>query len=337
MNRRTIFATKFTMGLACTLVLSSTALAQGDTSATAAAVPVLAPQAPASQVKYRNVKVDGVNVFYREAGDPALPTLVLLHGFPSSSHMFRDLIPHLANHFHIVAPDYPGFGFSDAPAATSFDYTFDHLAQVVDDALNAIGLEKYALYMHDYGAPVGFRVYTAHPERITAIITQNGNAYQEGLGAFWAQNFFPYWQTHDPSLVPGLESLLTLGTTTFQYTQGYHDASLVSRDAIESDQRGLDRPGNDQIQLALFYDYRKNPGLYPLWHTTLHAYATPVLVAWGANDPIFDKAGALAFANDAIAPEIKLYDSGHFALEEFAPAIAEDILRFFRRRVSGGR
>jgi pimeloyl-ACP methyl ester carboxylesterase len=204
------------------------------------------------QVTYRTVKVNGLNLFYREAGNPSRPTIVLLHGFPSSSHMYRNLIPKLAAKYHVVASDYPGFGYSDHPSEAEFGYTFDHLAAVTDDLLNTLKLDRYSIYIQDYGSPVGFRLLVKHPEKIQAIIDQNGNAYSEGLSPFWAEYLQPYWENRTPETEAKVRGLLTIDTTKFQYLQGFRDASHVSPDAYVFDQLNLDKPGSQEIQLALF-------------------------------------------------------------------------------------
>lgn len=288
---------------------------------------------PRVPVCYRTASVDGLQIFYREAGPSNVPTIVLLHGFPSSSHMFRDLIPLLADHYHVIAPDYPGFGYSDAPAADKFTYSFDHLADIVDHFLDLKGLDRYAIYIQDYGAPVGFRLGTRHPERVNAIISQNGNAYEEGLAPFWAQYLFPYWKDRTPQAEAKVRELLTLESTKFQYTQGYQNVERVSPDSWMFDQARLDRPGNDQIQLALFYDYRTNPPLYPKWHEYVQRTRPPLLAVWGKNDPIFLPAGAEAFKRDNPNAEVHLLDTGHFALEEDAPAIATFIRNFLNNNL----
>ncbi len=281
---------------------------------------------------YHTTKVDGLNLFYREAGEPTRPTIVLLHGFPSSSHMYRNLIPLLAAKYHVIAPDYPGFGYSDQPAATEFAYTFDHLAAVTDDLLNALKLEKYSLYVQDYGSPIGFRLFVKHPAKIAALITQNGNAYAAGLSPAW-QPFRAYWADKSPENEAKLRGFLTLATTKFQYSAGFHDPSRVSPDAWTFDQMTLDRPGNQAIQLALFYDYQNNVKQYDLWHATLRQYQPPVLAVWGKNDPFFLPAGALAYTNDVPQAEVHLLDTGHFALEEDGDLIAHDILAFLAKNV----
>lgn len=283
--------------------------------------------------RYQTRRVDGLNIFYREAGSSSQPTIVLLHGFPSSSHMYRDLIPKLAVSYHVIAADMPGFGYSDQPTVEEFDYTFDHLANVMDHFLDSIGLTRYSIYIQDYGSPVGFRLFLKHPERIQAIISQNGNAYEEGLSPFWAESIVPYWKEKNPETEKKIRGLLTLETTKFQYTQGFRNPEDVSPDSYTFDQMTLDRPGNAQIQLALFYDYQNNVKQYPLWHEMLRRVHPPVLAVWGKNDPIFLPAGADAFKKDVPDAEIHFVDSGHFALEEDVNAIANYVLAFLPKHV----
>jgi pimeloyl-ACP methyl ester carboxylesterase len=289
--------------------------------------------AESGAVTYHNVKVDDVNIFYREAGDPKHPTVVLLHGFPSSSHMFRNLIPKLATNYHVIAADYPGYGYSDQPPAASFGYTFDHLAAVVDDLLTKLGTDRYSIYIQDYGAPVGFRLFLKHPDRIQAIISQNGNAYNEGLAPFWNEYIVPYWKEKNPTTEAKARGLLALDSTRLQYSSGYHDLSRISPDAWLSDQATLDKPGNHEIQLALFYDYQTNVKQYDLWHEALRKYHPPVLAVWGKNDPIFAAPGAEAFKRDVPDAEVHLLDTGHFALEEEGDQIAAYILEFLGRKL----
>jgi pimeloyl-ACP methyl ester carboxylesterase len=286
-----------------------------------------------ARVFYGNAKVDGLNIFYREAGSPDAPALLLLHGYPSSSHMFRDLIPQLAAHYHVLAPDYPGFGYSDSPFPESFEYTFDHLADIVDHLLEQKGIARYSIYIQDYGSPVGFRLATRHPERIQAIITQNGNAYEEGLAPFWAEYLVPFWQNRNAATEAKVRELLSLDATKLQYLTGVRDPGHISPDAWSFDQALLDRPGNAAIQLALFYDYRNNLPLYPAWHQYLRDNLPPVLAVWGKNDPIFLEPGARAFERDNPRTEIHMLDTGHFALEEESAQIAALILDFLARNV----
>lgn len=286
-----------------------------------------------ARVTYKTAQVDGLKIFYREAGPKGAPTVVLLHGFPSSSHMFRELIPRLSDKYHVIAPDYPGYGYSDAPSPEQYAYTFDHLADTVDHFLDQRGITRYSIYIQDYGAPVGFRLATRHPERIQAIITQNGNAYDEGLAPFWAEYLYPYWKDPSPANEAKVRGLLTLDTTKFQYSQGFRNPENVSPDAYTFDQATLDRPGNDKIQLALFYDYRNNPPLYPAWHKYLRDKQPPVLVIWGKNDPIFIYPGAEAFRRDVPKAELHPLNTGHFALEEDGAEAAQVIREFLAKNV----
>jgi pimeloyl-ACP methyl ester carboxylesterase len=286
-----------------------------------------------TQVRYRRRVVDGVGIFYREAGDPSKLTVVLLHGFPSSSHMFRDLIPKLAGRYHVIAPDYPGFGYSDQPMTTHFEYTFDSIADLTDKFLHAVGVARYSIYMQDYGAPVGMRLFVNHPERIQAIITQNGNAYTEGLGGFWADTMEPYWKDRNPITEKKVRGLFTLESTKYQYSVGVKNPEALSPDSYTFDQMTLDRLGNAEIQLALVYDYQNNVARYPKWHETLRKIKPPVLAVWGKNDPFFIPAGAEAFKRDVPDAEIHFVDTGHFALEEHAEPIAEHIVRFLSARI----
>lgn len=289
--------------------------------------------AESSGVAYRTTQVDGLKLFYREAGPKNTPTVVLLHGFPSSSHMFRELIPRLSDRYHVVAPDYPGFGYSDAPSPDQYAYTFDHLADTVDHFLDQQGITKYSIYIQDYGSPIGFRLATRHPERIQGIITQNGNAYDEGLSPFWAEFLYPYWKDPNSANESKVRQLLTLDATKLQYLQGFRNPEDVSPDSYLFDQAKLDRPGNDKIQLALFYDYRNNPPLYPAWHKYLREKKPAVLVVWGKNDPVFAPAGAEAFLKDVPNAELHLLDTGHFALEEDGAEIAQIIRAFLAKNI----
>jgi len=326
LSAKLILASAFTL-----TSFPSFSFAQG-TNVSAMAAPA-AQSAGSPRVFYRSAKVDGLNIFYREAGPANAPTIVLLHGFPTSSHMFRNLIPQLAVSYRVIAPDYPGFGESDAPDASAFDYTFDHLANVIDHFLDQKHVTRYSIYIQDYGSPVGFRLATAHPERIQAIITQNGNAYDEGLAPFWGEYLRPYWAERNPATEAKVRALLTLDTTKFQYTQGVRNAEDVSPDNWIHDQALLDRAGNDKVQLALFYDYRNNVTLYPKWHAYLRTTQVPVLAVWGKNDPVFLPAGAEAFVKDDARTEVHLLDTGHFALEEDGDVIGSLIVDFLGRNV----
>jgi pimeloyl-ACP methyl ester carboxylesterase len=276
--------------------------------------------------------IDGLSIFYREAGPKDAPAVMLLHGFPTSSHMYRNLIPLLSDRYRLVAPDLPGFGFSDAPDHTQFAYTFDHLTEIIDRFTMAVGLDRYALYVFDYGAPIGFRLANAHPERITALISQNGNAYEEGLSEGW-NPIQRYWQ--DPTLENrmALRDFLKPDTTKFQYTHGVADATVVAPESYTLDQALLDRSGNDEIQLDLFLDYQSNLALYPKFQEYFRTHRPPTLAVWGKNDPFFLPAGANAFMRDNPATEVRFYDTGHFALETHVKEVAAAIRDFFDHKV----
>jgi pimeloyl-ACP methyl ester carboxylesterase len=282
---------------------------------------------------HRTLDVDGLKIFYREAGDPDAPTLLLLHGFPASSHMFRDLIPALSDRFHLVAPDLPGFGFSEAPERTRFQYTFDRLADVIDRFTEILGLRSYALYVFDYGAPVGFRLALRHPERITALVSQNGNAYEEGLSGGW-NPIQRYWKEPTPKNREALRDFLKPETTRFQYVHGAPDETKVAPEAYTLDAALLARPGNDDIQLDLFLDYQSNVALYPAFQKYIRSRKPPVLAVWGRNDPFFLPPGAEAFQRDNPEAEVRFYDAGHFALETSGDEIAAAIRDFFGRKVT---
>jgi pimeloyl-ACP methyl ester carboxylesterase len=285
-----------------------------------------------SNIRYRTVQVAGLDIFYREAGPANAPAVLLLHGFPTSSRMYRNLIPLLAERYRVVAPDYPGFGRSSMPDRTAFAYTFENLARIIDEFTHAVGLSRYALYLMDYGAPIGYRLALAHPDRVTALLVQNGNAYEDGLQEFWTP-IRKYWQ--DPTLAnrDALRGLLTPESTQWQYTNGVPDATLIDPDTWKLDQLGLDRPGNDEIQLDLFYDYRTNLPLYPKFQAWFRAQQPPTLVVWGKNDVIFTAAGAVAYKRDLPSAEVHLLDTGHFALETHSAEIARLIGEFLGRRV----
>ena len=280
------------------------------------------------KMKNQTITVDGQTIFYREAGDKEkTPTILLLHGFPTSSHMFRNFIPALADKFHLVAPDYPGFGYSSMPPVDRFEYTFDHLAEIADNFVTEIGLERYSLYVMDYGAPVGYRLAVKHPEKIEALIVQNGNAYDEGLGEFW-EPLRAYWSEPNEKNKNALKKFLTIEATKWQYTHGVKDENAISPDNWIHDQLLLDRPGNNEIQLQLFYDYKSNPPLYSQWQEYFRKYQPPTLVVWGRNDIIFPKEGAIPYQRDLENVQIHLLNTGHFALEEEGEQIAELISRF---------
>jgi pimeloyl-ACP methyl ester carboxylesterase len=284
-------------------------------------------------IRYLTLAVDGTTIFFREAGNPTAPTLLLLHGFPTSSHMFRNLIPLLADRFHLVAPDLPGFGFSEAPDRASFKYTFDQLARVIDHFTDAMEFKRYAIYVFDYGAPVGFRLALAHPERITAIISQNGNAYEEGLSAGW-NPIQRYWK--DPSVGnrAALRDFLKQDATKFQYMNGVTDETRVAPESYTLDSALLARPANDEIQLDLFLDYASNVALYPKFQAYFRSHRPPTLAVWGKNDLFFVAAGAEAFKRDNPKAQVQLFDTGHFALETHAAEIADAIGEFLGRRAA---
>ena len=281
-----------------------------------------------TKIKNQSIIVDGQKIFYREAGDKEnTPTILLLHGFPTSSHMFRNIIPALADKFHLVAPDYPGFGYSSMPSLDEFEYTFDHIADIVDKFINKIGVEKYSLYLMDYGAPVGFRLAVKHPEKIEALIVQNGNAYDEGLGQFW-EPLRAFWVEPSENNKNALKKFLTMEATRWQYTHGVKNEYAISPDNWIHDQLLLDRPGNNEIQLQLFYDYKSNPPQYPQWQEYFRKYQPPTLVVWGKNDVIFQKEGAIPYQRDLKNIQIHLLNTGHFALEEEGDLIAKLISVF---------
>ncbi|QLD50516.1 alpha/beta fold hydrolase [Paraburkholderia fungorum] len=283
-----------------------------------------------SSIANRYADVNGVKVFYREAGRSNAPKLLLLHGFPSSSHMFRDLIPLLAERFHIIAPDLPGFGQSDMPARSAFAYTFDNIANVIEGFTEQIGFDRFAMYVFDYGAPTGFRLALRHPERITAIISQNGNAYEEGLSDGW-NPIRAYWQDPSHATREALRTMLTHESTKWQYTHGVPDTSSVSPDGYSLDEFYLNRPGADEIQLDLFGDYRNNVALYPAFQQYFRTHEPRFLAVWGKNDPFFLPPGAEAFKRDIPNAEVRFFDTGHFALETHAAEIAAAIAGFLVR------
>ena len=281
-------------------------------------------------VKYRTVEVDALKVFYREAGAPDAPKLLLLHGFPSAGHMFRDLIPLLADRFHLIAPDLPGFGQSDMPARSQFKYTFDNIARLIDRFTEVVGFDSFALYVFDYGAPTGFRLATWHPGRITAIISQNGNAYEEGLSDGW-NPIRAYWEDPSAANRNALRTFLAPETTRWQYTQGVPDSACVSPDGMSLDNFYLARPGADEVQLDLFGDYKSNVSLYPAFQEYFRAHKPPLLAVWGKHDPFFLPAGASAFKADIPRADVRFFDTGHFALETHAEPIALAMREFLSR------
>ncbi len=283
-----------------------------------------------SSARYRTIDVDGLNVFYREAGNPEAPKLLLLHGFPTSSHMFRDLIPRLADFFHVIAPDLPGFGRTAMPARDQFSYTFNKVARVIERFTERVGFDRFSVYVFDYGAPTGFRIAMWHPERITAIISQNGNAYEEGLSDGW-NPIRLYWQEASPTNREALRAFLTPQATLWQYTHGVPDATAVSPDGYSLDEFYLARPGADEIQLDLFRDYASNVRLYPAFQDYFRKHRPRFLAVWGKNDPFFLPAGALAFKHDIPEADVRFFDTGHFALETHAEPIAAAIREFLSK------
>ncbi len=284
-------------------------------------------------IQYKNIQAGGINVFYREAGDPNAPAVLLLHGFPTSSHMFRNLIPQLAGEYHVVAPDLPGFGFSEAPARAGFNYTFENLAGVIEAFTRQLGLKRFAIYVFDYGAPVGLRLALRHPERISAIISQNGNAYEEGLSEGW-NPIQKYWKDPSAPNRAALRDFLKPEATRWQYTHGVSDVSQVAPESWSLDAALLARPGNDELQLDLFLDYASNVALYPKFQEYFRMHRPPLLAVWGQNDPFFLPAGAKAFSRDNPNVEVHLYNTGHFALETHAHEIGAKIRSFLKAKAN---
>ena len=282
-------------------------------------------------IRHKTIEVDGLEIFYREAGLDNAPTILLLHGFPTSSHMFRNLIPALSDKFHLVAPDYPGFGNSSMPNVDEFDYTFDHFAEIIESFIEKLGLKTYSLYVMDYGAPVGYRIAAKHPERVESLIVQNGNAYEEGLKEFW-DPIKAYWKEKSKENADVLKtSLLTIEATKWQYTNGVRNPETIAPENWFHDQYLIDRPGNKDIQLQMFYDYGSNPPLYPGWQAYFREYQPPTLIVWGKNDYIFPAEGAHPYKRDLKNVEFHLLDTGHFALEEDGDFIANRIRDFLEK------
>ena len=281
---------------------------------------------------YRTIAIDGLDIFYREAGSRNNPTILLLHGFPTSSHMFRNLMSALADRFHLIALDYPGYGNSSMPTVDEFDYTFDRLAEIVEKFITAVDLKRYNLYVMDYGAPIGYRIAAKYPERVEALIVQNGNAYEEGLREFW-NPIKAYWQERSPENADKLRPFFTLETTKWQYTHGVRNPEAISPDTWNMDQLFLDRPGNVEIQLALFYSDGTNPPLYPQWQEYFRKYQPPALIVWGKNDYIFPAEGAYPYKRDLNDVEFHLLDTGHFGLEEDGETITNYIRQFLMSRL----
>jgi pimeloyl-ACP methyl ester carboxylesterase len=287
----------------------------------------------AAKVSYRTVKIDGLDIFYREAGQQDATIVLLLHGFPTSSHMFRNLLPALADEFHLIAPDYPGYGNSSMLTVDEFEYTFDHLADVIEKFTEKLGLKKYTLYVQDYGAPVGFRLAAKHPDRVQGLVVQNGNAYDEGIDNDFWKPLKAYWKEKTAEREKPLHGFLNREATIWQYTHGIRDKEAISPDNWNVDQPLLDRPGNAEVQLALFHSYGSNPSLYPEWQAYFRTHQPPTLVVWGKNDQIFPAAGAEPYKKDLTNLEFHLLDTGHFALEEDGDTIADLMRNFLRRNV----
>lgn len=284
-----------------------------------------------NDVLYKTVEVNGVDIFYREAGSTKNPTILLLHGFPTSSHMFRELIEDLKEDYHLVAPDYPGFGNSEQPSMDTFEYTFDNFAKIVEQFTETLELDSYSLYLMDYGAPVGFRLAVAHPERVDSLIIQNGNAYDEGLLAFW-DPIRTYWSERTDANAQPLTGFITPEGVQWQYTHGVRNPATISPDNWNNDLRHLTRKGNPQIQLQLFYDYGTNPGHYPAWQAYFREHQPRTLIVWGKNDFIFPAEGAYPYRRDLNDVDFNLLDTGHFALEEDGDIIAAHIKRFLSKQ-----
>ena len=325
------------------LLLTIPALGIGLTTLAASATPPATSAGSIAEsvpVYTRSMKIDGTNISYCEAGtdhqDPDKPVIVLLHGFPTSSHMFRDFIPLLADEYRVIAPDYPGYGLSDAPPAEDFEYTFDNIADMMEELLDRVGADRWVLYIQDYGAPVGFRLATEHPDRVAGLIVQNGNAYEEGLpDTFWGP-WREFWKDpNDQKAIEHLGSLLTLEATKWQFTHGTRIPDAISPDNWLVVQPLLDRPGNVSVQLELAYDYGSNLPLYPQWQAYLREYQPPTIITWGRHDQIFPLSGALPYLNDLPDAELHLLDTGHFVLEEDGDLVAALVRRWLEREVVG--
>ncbi|MGS2737894.1 alpha/beta fold hydrolase [Sinomicrobium sp. M5D2P17] len=280
-------------------------------------------------MKFREIKIDGLRIAYREAGNPDNPTIVLLHGYPASSHQYRKVLNELADEYHLVAPDYPGYGNSDFPSPEEYEYTFDNLADTMDAFLEKMGLDSYAIMIQDYGAPIGFRIATKHPERITAIINQNGNAYDEGLGEEW-KPIRDLWANRSEATEKVLLPAFTLDGLKWQYTHGTKNAENVNPDTWHLDYLRMSRPGAHKVNLDLWYDYQNNVKLYPKWQQYLRDHQPPLLIVWGKNDAYFPESGAAAFKKDVKVIDYNIYDTGHFALEEEGEAIIKKIRSFMK-------
>jgi pimeloyl-ACP methyl ester carboxylesterase len=322
MNKK-CFTTAIGVSVLCAAAVSGGSWEQSQTAETTA---------DAVQVRYKTIRIGGLDVFYREAGSSEAPVVLLLHGFPTSSHMFRNLIPALADSFHVVALDYPGFGNSSMPPRNDFEYTFDNLARLVEKFTEQLALSRYTLYLQDYGAPIGFRLAAKHPQRVQALVIQNGNAYEEGLRDFW-KPLKAYWSDRNEANAAALRKFLELDATKWQYTHGVRRLEAISPDNWLIDQYLLDRPGNKDIQLQLFYDYGSNVPRYPEWQAYFRRHQPPTLIVWGKNDQIFPADGAHPYKRDLKDLEFHLLDTGHFALEEDHQVIAGLMRRFLETRL----
>jgi len=285
-------------------------------------------------IKYQEIEVDGIKIFYREAGSPEAPTLLLLHGFPTSSHMFRNLIPALSDDYHLIAPDYPGFGYSEQPPINKFNYSFENYSRLIGMLLNQLNIQKYSLYLMDYGAPVGYRLFANNPTKVESLIIQNGNAYEEGLKDFW-DPIKVYWKDRTSANAEPLKEFISPKGVKWQYIHGVKNESNISPDNWTIDRQHLDRPENPAIQLALFYDYQTNIPLYPEWQAKFREYQPPALITWGKNDYIFPADGAHPYKRDLKNLDFHLLDTGHFALEEDIRVITDYIREFMEINVRG--
>jgi pimeloyl-ACP methyl ester carboxylesterase len=314
---------------AASIALALTAVDPSSVQAANATAGLTLAEQHVTQTRYRTAEVEGLTVFYREAGAPEHPAIVLLHGFPSSSYMFRELIPLLGDRFRVIAPDYIGFGYSDAPPVERFAYTFDNLARMVEGLLDRLGVSRYVLYLHDYGGPVGFRLAAKHPERVAGLIIQNANAYVEGFSTEAANTVKPFWEHRTPETEAVIRKLFSLDGIRYQYVAGAGDPEALTPDTWTLDHALVQRPGNDAIQVALFADYKHNLERYAAWHAYFRRYHPKTLIVWGRNDPIFIVPGAEAYRRDLPDAEFIWLDGGHFALEEHAAEVARQIKRVF--------
>lgn len=321
-----------TLMLAAVILVNIIGLPLLTTDALLVSAKATKPDSKRYPTLYKNIEIEGLNIFYREAGSVNAPTILLLHGFPTSSQMFRNLIPALSDQFHLVAPDYPGFGNSDQPAMDKFGYSFDNYSLLIEKFLDKLGIDSYSIYLMDYGAPIGFRIAAKHPEKVQALIVQNGNAYEEGLREFW-DPIKKYWKDKTPENAEPLKGFITKEGVEWQFTHGVRNKEVISPDNWNLDLRHLTREGNPAIQLRLFYDYQTNVPLYPSWQEYFRKYQPPTLIVWGKNDYIFPAEGAHPYKRDLKNLEFHLLDTGHFALEEDGDVIADYIRNFLTKNV----